>query len=268
MRKLLKLLIKEVMKDRLYEPYTLEFLELYGKSAKFKREKFKNIVDFAEDVINKVEREGLTYDEHPVYDVIRLVGRNIQTNYMNRVIFRKNISLNLDGDCGTDNMFNINNYVKLSNNDSKKLRDIIKESKSNKVAKLGKDLVLPSTWRRDRLLNTICDIGEGRFGSKRFDSPGGTFEQTRNHNIELWLPLGIYWVHNGNHSPTVGIIQSEGVIVPLDVYDISELYEYIYSDGNKFYNKFDGSEFDDVNCVEFAAIFEIGRLIKEKNITF
>jgi sulfite reductase beta subunit-like hemoprotein len=80
--------------------------------------------------------------------------------------------------------------------------------------------------------------------------------------------MGIGWVHGGNHSIATGIVQGEGEITPDSVYDISEVYQYVYTDGEYYITKEDNGVISDVPNVEFAAIFEIGRLMNERSICF
>ena len=93
-------------------------------------------------------------------------------------------------------------------------------------------------------------------------------QDDNNHHVELWLPMGIAWVYGGNHSISAGIIQGRGEIIPRHVYDISEVYDYVYCDGVNYYRKEDGSIISPVLNAEFAAIFEIGRIMAEHSISY
>jgi hypothetical protein len=73
--------------------------------------------------------------------------------------------------------------------------------------------------------------------------------------------MGIAWVGSGNHSISAGIIQGKCHIIPENVYDISNVYEYVYCDGVNYYRKEDSSIISPVTNAEFAVIFEIGRIM-------
>jgi hypothetical protein len=55
---------------------------------------------------------------------------------------------------------------------------------------------------------------------------------------------------------------------PSYIYDISGLYGYLECDGINFIRKEDKQILSPVINLEFAAIFEIGRLMCEKSISF
>ena len=95
----------------------------------------------------------------------------------------------------------------------------------------------------------------------------GSWRQDWNHDIEYWLPLGIGWVKGGNHSITSGIIQGEGTIIIEEVYDISAVYQHVICDGDTFRRQHDGSKIASVKNVEFAGIFEIGRLMLQNGVS-
>lgn len=103
-------------------------------------------------------------------------------------------------------------------------------------------------------------IGEGRIK--------GYWKQYSNHRVMLLLPFGVSFVLRGNHSLTTGIIQGEGMVKTDYIYDISPLYEYVLCDGDKFYLRDSNDILFYVKNIELAAIFEIGRKMVEKNISF
>ena len=143
----------------------------------------------------------------------------------------------------------------------KTFEDLKLELEITREIHLGRDLVLPWPWRRTRLINSISRLGEGRvWGSWKQDFG--------NHRIELWLPLGISWVTSGNHSIAIGIIQCSGKLKPDYIYDISKMYDYVYCDGRNYIGKENNTIIAPVENVEFAAIFEIGRMMVENSISF
>lgn len=194
--------------------------------------------------------------EHPIFDVVRLVGRGIQTQYLTNLLYVKNES-DLPSLYPDEVLFNLGSVLSL---DGRGFEDIIRESKDEKIVLLNRDLVLPWSWKTSRLVNCIAQIGEERVN--------GHWRQDFNHHVDLWLPMGIAWVYSGNHSISAGIIQGKGSIKPNAVYDISEVYDYVHCDGINYYRKEDGIIMSPVRNPEIAAIFEIGRLMKENSISF
>ncbi|WP_438299537.1 DUF6710 family protein [Pseudomonas sp. NMS19W] len=81
--------------------------------------------------------------------------------------------------------------------------------------RLASDMVIPTLWSESSILNSLGMIGEGR--------ELGAFVQDPNHSVTLMQPLNIAWVNGGNHSIAQGILGGEGVLVPDDVYDVTEI---------------------------------------------
>ncbi|MGG0644105.1 DUF6710 family protein [Sporosarcina gallistercoris] len=221
------------------------------------KEDFDSIMSFSKSVLDQTKELDLGKGvEHPIVDVVRLVGRGIQTHYLTNLLYVKYES-------GLPNLYPegvLFNFRSILSQDGRRFEDLIKESKLEKTILLNRDLVLPWPWKTSRLVNCIAQIGEGRVNNP--------WRQDVNHSVDLWLPMGIAWVHSGNHSISAGLIQGKGSIKPNAVYDISEVYDYVQCDGFNYYRKEDGSIISSVKNAEIAAIFEIGRLMKENSISF
>jgi len=224
-------------------------------------EKFKSILKFAQSVLDTTENHN-TYkrhyskgNEHPILDVIRFVGRPTQTKCLTSLLYHED-----ESDLDLTKMF-LDNTTSVAS-DGKRIYNLKKEVKTTKEVRLNKDLIFPLPWKRRRLISAISYIGEGR--------PWGQWKNdNRNHFVELWLPLGITWVNNGNHSIAAGILQGVGTTIkPECTYDVSEFYKYIYTDGRYYIRKEDNLIIAPVEDVEFAAIFEIGRLMVKNSISF
>lgn len=233
---------------------------LFFKNRQIKEniDQFKNIMNFANSVIDNFEKfqGNQTPKYHPIIDVIRLLGRKIQTKYMIDLLYNSYES-NLPRLEYSNILFET---IYPITSDRRFFSDIKKKVFREIKLELGKDLILPWPWKRERLIGTISTIGDGRLK--------GTWEQTANHNVEFWLPMGIGWVDGGNHSITAGIIQDSGEIQPNKICDVSEIYNYIYTDGINYIRKHDRVVISPVRNIEFAAIFEIGRMMKEKSISY
>ncbi len=231
-------------------------------NAKKNKKDFDSIMEFANSVLEqtkKSENENgpLSQEvEHPLVDVVRLVGRRIQTEYLTNLLYKKYES-ELPSLFPEEVLFDRRSLLAL---DGKEFEDVIKEVKEEKTVLLSRDLVLPWSWKTSRLVNCIARIGQGRADE--------AWQQDHNHRVDLWLPMGISWVYGGNHSISTGIIQGKGSITPKAVYDISAVYDYIYCDGVNYYRKEDGFSISKVKNAEIAAIFEIGRLMKENSISY
>lgn len=126
----------------------------------------------------------------------------------------------------------------------------------NVEIKLGYDPVITRPWSADRLIHLLPNIGEGR--------PFGSWTQDNNHQAVLCLPLGITFVSSGNHSITTGILNNEGVINVDKIYDLSDMYSHLYTDGVNYFRTSDDSLYAPVDNFNFAVLFEIGRIMEKK----
>lgn len=233
-------------------------------NADTQKDKFNLMLEFAQSVINSAEKsEKFNYSNknnvisntklNPLLDVIRLLGKKKQTEHLIDLLYVKDESSLLKV-TPEDVFFDPRVII---TNDGKCMNDLLKPIKSDIRINLKSDLILPCPWKRTRLINTISSIGEGKISEK--------WEQDyNNHYVDVWLPLRIAWVNGGNHSIASGIIQGVGEIKPENVYDISSVYDYVYTDGINYISKIDGGIISSVKNLEFAVIFEIGRMINSK----
>jgi len=188
-------------------------------------------------------------------DFIRLLGRKLQSDYMCRAIFAVNERKIPDLE-PKQVWFDEFMPITLA---GKSLHDLKIKSSSSHDVNLASDIVLPWPWNLDRVASCISHIGTGK--------SAGTWKQdSMNHKIEYWLPFGISWVHRGNHSIMSGIIQGQGVIETDSVYDLSSLFEHVKCDGANFYRIHDNQVIQSVVELEFAAIFEVGKLMNKHGI--
>lgn len=118
---------------------------------------------------------------------------------------------------------------------------------------LSHDPVFAVPWAKPRIINAM------KWADGRHDR--GPWQQDDNHKIHLYLPIGVGLVHNGNHSIATGIIDGVGSVVPDYVFDFSDIYQHVKSDGDHFIRIEDNKRISKVSTIEMAAVFEIGRLL-------
>src|SRR5665213_2897030 len=121
---------------------------------------------------------------------------------------------------------------------------------------LDRDIVIPNPWEPIRLQNAFSMLRPG--------GAWGRWREDKNHQIELWEPIGIGWVHGGNHSICAGILTAAGTVTPDFGYDITPIYKHVVCDGRTFRRVHDRAVISDVASIEMAAIFEIGRLMIDR----
>lgn len=209
--------------------------------------KFDNIVAFAE--------EALQRDPALLLDLVKLLGREFQAERSARVLKARGDLAESPRLPYDQVWFPSTEPITAQGESLFSLQTKMKVDESHTVH-LDRDLVIPLAWNRERLLETLTNIGPGRLSGPWTQDP-------TNHQVELWLPTRVAWVRGGNHSIATGIIRGEGEIETRSVYDFTELYNHVECDGTKFKRKHDGETLAPVKNVEWAAIFEIGRLLVE-----
>ncbi|GAQ19281.1 filamentous bacteriophage production protein Fip [Oceanobacillus picturae] len=222
-------------------------------------EEIQNILSFSESIIESYVEKKKAIPEyspikHPIFEVINILGRKIQSDYMLRLI-----SVQDESDLQSLMDVFLPNGVILTK-DGKTFSNFVRTIDTKAVANLNVDPVLPWPWKRQRLRDTITNIGKGRRGVWK--------EDKRNHSLSLVLPMGIFVVNSGNHSISVGVLQGTGTISAEEVEDISEVYDHVYCDGRHYIRKCDKELISEVTNFELAALFEIGRLMKKHSISF
>lgn len=213
----------------------------------------KDIIIFVEEVL-KCSDSSQRSTRDVLMDIIGILGRSIQARYLSHLLFKRSEDSTLNSILPENFLFHEYKTIIYKGKDLLKFSDIKIPIENERYISLEKDIVLPWPWKRNRLINCIGTIGDWR--------------QDENHSIELWLPIGISWVKGGNHSIATGIIRNEGEIKPEKVYDISKVYEYVSCDGYNYIRKQDNTILSPVNSIELAAIFEIGRIMKDNAISF
>lgn len=207
------------------------------------------------DAIMDSANQMIRIDPTHLPKLVKLLARKIQANAMSAALYYKSkddINKNVHELLPRNILFN--DSLQLNAN-GEELSDFIIKADYSRPLELKTDILFPWPWSRDKIVGNLCT------------REIGTWHQKYNHEIEYWLPIGIGFVNGGNHSITCGIINGEGVIKDYDAYDISKIYNHVYCDGKSYLRKSDNSIIHEVNNLEFAAIFEIGRLMVKHSVS-
>jgi len=194
-------------------------------------------------------------DPKALPQLAKMIGRSSQARTITRVLRQFEESVE---DCNYNSML-FDTRAPLTK-DGRHLDDLKRKVPSPRSLLLGVDLVLPWPWSGGRIIKSLRNLRPG--------GAWGSWRQDINHCVELWLPLGIGWVHGGNHSITAGIVQGKGRIKPEITYDVSQVYKHVICDGLHFKRSYDHSIIGPVTDLEIAAVFEIGRLISRNRVEF
>lgn len=224
-----------------------------------KKKEFDKIMQFAQSTHECATEANnlydLTYKESPLHDVVRLLARKVQGDLFFHLLCSEDASPFIS-------ILPINSYYFFNTSTpltiyNETFDDLVIEHKTKTKILLNKDPILPSPWSKSRLARTLSSIGEAR-------QHGPWKQDKQNHFVQLWLPMRLAWVKSGNHSITSGIIQGVGYVETHNVLDISEIYDHVSCDGINYIRRHDNKAIAPVNSVEIAAIFEIGRMIKDE----
>lgn len=246
------------------------FKNIFNKSKKenitsialSNKERFNNAIEFAYNVLekNKKVNSKLTYERHPLLDLISLLGRDVQNKYITKVIFSNNPYQKYESNDRmlSELFFDTSSLI----GDEITFGKILTSSQNIKrTVSLCRDFVLAWPLDRNDLISTISCIGSGRYN--------GSWKQDNNHQIILLLPIGFSIVTSGgNHSISAGIAQGEGEIEIDSACDISTVYDYVYCDGEYYRRKDNNSEISPVRNIEMAIIFEVGKIMRDNGISF
>jgi|GEM_PF-4968354 len=211
--------------------------------------------------------------DHPrdLYKLIKILGKKIQYNYFGELIKYVGIEgledhthrvlttptpehLWIDPH-NKDVPFELNQWI---------INEITNASGDKEVEiDLSKDVILPCPWKFSRLLDSLTNIGKGR--------PWGAWQQDDfNHMVLCWEPIGVSFVANGNHSLMAGVVGQEGRLKGDIITDMSAMYEIVSSDGENYYflHKGEKAVASKVMDLDFAIIYEIGRILNKKGIKY
>lgn len=187
---------------------------------------------------------SLRHDSIALQGLISLLARQVQSRaLMNWVGCRF--------DCEPDDLlFPLDTPI---SPDGRTWHDLVTEVEPDATLSLSFDSLLPWPWSPERLGQALSELSP--------NGSWGTWKQDLNHQVILWLPWQIGWVLGGNHSIAAGMAYGCGVIKPEACWDISQIYEFVKTDGLHYFRIHDGRIISPVVDLEMAAIFKIGRLL-------
>ena len=118
----------------------------------------------------------------------------------------------------------------------------------NQEISLKEKCVITFPWERKRMSDNIINIVKNGFKNYPI-----------NHDVYYYKDLNIWQVLNGNHSIATGIYTQKGTVLA-KVIDMKPLFENIETDGEYFYNIYNGVRIREVQDFRVAVIFEIAKM--------
>jgi hypothetical protein len=220
---------------------------------------FNNMFARAIFILENAKPDESAYSDsdykHPIFSYIKILGLSIQTKYIINVAYGRDRLPTLE----SKEFFDFQHRV-IAGSTIWDMLEPIQDVQGGKEIRLNRDLVLPWPWHPLRFEDALTEIGKY---NKR-----GAWRQDPNHDIYMLQPVGVCFVDSGNHSITAGIVKGEGSITDYRIVDMKVLYSLMYSDGINYYRTADNSIIQDVQNIEFAVIFEIGRKLCELNMSW
>jgi len=126
---------------------------------------------------------------------------------------------------------------------------IFEKKIGTKKVDLAKECVLVFPWHRERMRESIKNIGSNEFIYDKY-----------NHYAYCFSPVGICFVYNGMHSTAAGIGFKKGYIEAPE-YDVTGLFEHVNTDGLYWYNSNNNSKLiDELLDFRIGIIFELSKL--------
>ncbi|MBE5990760.1 MAG: hypothetical protein E7247_00005 [Paenibacillaceae bacterium] len=205
----------------------------------------ENILSQAENIIQSSPVK--TGRDHPIFSFVSAVTRNI----FYKDIFQFNATLKNTADYSSYNQDL--GWLENTFPDEYTILDPI-------IINLAQDAVWSFPWEATRFTNCLAQIGSNV--SRPF------IFQPNNHFSQLFLPLGLTIINNGNHSTACGIIKGEGSIEVKEIIDNSQNCNDFYFDGTYICKNNDNSKVYKVKQFECGVLFELSRLIQSHDIDF
>lgn len=221
------------------------------------KERLSNTLEFANSLLDR-SGAGSFYGEDSLFMLVKILADKINCEQSLHVIQNPPAQSPID----IESLF-------MQKWDAKGAEQIQFYAKPVKIEKdlrisLSENAIIASTWSSDRISRRIKDAGTDK---KPWE------EDLGNHSVSLFLPIGLVISNNGNHSIFSGTVRRTGnlVIRPKsnhEVYDISHLYDIIRFDGTHYIDIKTKKNIGKASNFEFGCIFEIGRLMVERNISY
>lgn len=229
-----------------------KFFNNSNKDLLTPEQKLLNYLSFAKELeANNVE---------DIYKLINILGRKIQYEYFDGLIASGKPTLE-----ASDSKLNMEDLlISPRKNDLESVARskwnnlfIEKKIENEQEISLAEKIIFPWPWNRERLVSAFQCIGENR--------PAGKWKYDKgNHDVVWWEPIGIGTVFRGNHSLAAGVIAGVGKIELKYTLDLADAYSHVTCDGRYYY--LDGSKFAMVENLDFAIIFELGRILNNYGI--
>jgi hypothetical protein len=193
-------------------------------------------VEFAQQVL---EKESKKEDKIIILDfMLDVIREDLKTDLLTTIFYNKE---NFGKEIKIP--FPLYYYDKFGNK-----FHLFQEKKKIVTVNLAEDCVLILPWHRVRMRDSIKNIIKNGF----------TFDES-NHRAYYFSYVDICYAYNGNHSIASGLGYKKGYIKARE-YDVSRLFDHIYTDGLYWYNSHNNNKLCDLFDFRIGIIYEISKL--------
>ena len=197
---------------------------------------FNNAMDFIGEVL-EYERE--LEDKTIIIDyILNIIREDIKTDLLTTIIYSEaNFEKEIDFPFPYEFYDNLGNKIKTR-----------PEKTTERKVNLSKDCVLVLSWDRERLRNSIKNIYKSEFEY-----------HASNHLAYYFTHIDVCYVYNGTHSISSGIGHKKGFIKAKE-YDISRLFDHLYTDGMAWYSVHDNNKLGEIFDFRIAILYELAKI--------
>lgn len=209
-------------------------MEVMYHLPNFKME-FDNTMDFVKYVLEYEQKN----DQIIILDyVMEIIKKDIQYDLLTTILYDKDFTKQIRF------IFPYNYYDEQGNE-----CNIVNKKKTKKRIDLSTDCVIVLPWCRERMVSQAKNIGNNNF----------TYYPS-NHLAYYFTYIDLCYVYNGTHSIASGIGHRKGYI-EATIYDISKLFDHVYTDGVHWYNSHNNKKYS-IDLVDFriGIIYEIAKI--------
>lgn len=116
---------------------------------------------------------------------------------------------------------------------------------------LSRDRIISFPWDSERFVSAFNSVA----------SQGFIYIPT-NHKIKYFPQLNLYIAFNGLHSLSAGVATKKGLVPCCEVYDVTRMFEAIYSeDGIHWKSESENIFADNIPDFRFALIYEVSKMM-------
>lgn len=133
--------------------------------------------------------------------------------------------------------------------DENNVKHLLDKKDEHKELDLSKDSIIVWPWKFEKIANLFLNLKYHDFESNN-----------HRHKLVFFQGVELACVNKGNHSIMTGISFKKGNVVAREVYDITELFQHVDTNGVKWINRHNREIIQRVSDFRFAILYELARM--------